>query len=316
MNSLEVAVCTYDRYDLLSKALESLVCQNSEGFKFDILVVDNTPEAIRKEKHRFVSELHSNYAGSVRFIVEETPGLSHARNAAVSNSDADIIAFIDDDACAKESWAIELIKAFNSQSQVGCVGGRISPIWTQDIPSWLYRDLYGLLSVVDWGGKTREALESEWFAGANIAFDRRLIKGWGGFNTKLGRIGSGNSLLSNEETELLDKIKVSDYKAVYAPDVHVDHLVEEGRLNQNWFRRRMAWQATSDHLVRDGLMGEDTGSHLENVNKYLSNMPPRYRNIAGLYHEHEDPDMFKWQLSAIYSFSSLCLSGFPEEQVV
>jgi hypothetical protein len=90
----------------------------------------------------------------------------------------------------------------------------------------------------------------------------------------------------------------------------VDHLVEKKRLRRDWFRRRAAWQATSDFLLDATNIENQLPGMLENIKSYLCSLPPRYRNIQGLYYPTDDAGQFQWQLSAIYASTALSLAGF------
>ena len=201
---IALCICTYDRYDLLGAAIDSALGQALPTGQYRVVVIDNSPDAARAEAfgRRYAAIPHLDY------VVEPTPGLSNARNVAARLGLAPIIAFMDDDALATPGWAEELLKAFaHFGAQAMVVGGRVDPIWGSPRPNWVHDDMLGHLSVVDWGGKTRFVDEGEWLAGTNIAFRTEAILSHGGFATHLGRIGSGSSLLSNEESDLLVRIR-------------------------------------------------------------------------------------------------------------
>ncbi len=308
MKKISAIICTYKRYDLLKKAIDSLIHQSIPLSEFEILVIDNTPNA-RSGKGKVFSDRYGEVS-NLKYLFEDIPGLSNARNVGTRESTAEIIAFLDDDAIASEHWLEQIILGFQSFEKVGVVGGKISPLWELERPAWLDENLKGYVSIVDWGGRLRVASEDEWFAGANIAFKRSLLEECGGFSTSLGRVGAGNVLLSNEEIQVLNYVKKSGYQSVYAPEASVDHLVEKSRISRDWFRRRVSWQATSDFIMDSSISDERISSELDNLRKYLSSLDPLSRNIQGLYLKTDDPGVFKWQLSAIYSMMILNLSGF------
>jgi hypothetical protein len=170
--------------------------------------------------------------------------------------------------------------------------------------------MLGNLSVVDWGGQTRVAAASEWVAGTNIAFRVDAILSHGGFPRNLGRIGSGSALLSNEEIELVARIRADGGKLVYAPKACVKHLVDASRLTQSWFRKRAAWQALSDFMMNPDRAAAEAKSQWPNLLKYFNALPPLERTVRGLAFETDDPDLFRWQTSAIYMIETLLLAGF------
>lgn len=304
---ISAVICTYNRYDVLVKAIDSVLTQSLDRKLWKLYIIDNSPDqeqaAKWQEKYKKTPNMH--------YHLEPIPGLSNARNVAAKICGTKYISFLDDDAIASTSWLEKVLEAFEKYGDdAGIVGGRVDPMWAKPRPSWLGDKLLGHVSVVNWGGALRIAGESEWFAGANISFVTDLINKFGGFSTSLGRIGSGNSLLSNEESDLVHKIQNAGKKMIYAPEAQVDHLVEEKRLDKGWFRRRLAWQAVSDFIMDSDAAIAKTQDHWNGVKDYYNHIPPEYRSLKGLFYETDDPGMFEWQLGAIYMATQLNLSGF------
>jgi glycosyltransferase involved in cell wall biosynthesis len=243
---LSAVVCTYDRYDLLPDAIESLRQQDASPGAIEIIVVDNSPDQSK------ATEFGGRYAGvpGLAYLTEATSGLANARNVALTAARGRIVAFIDDDARALPSWAGALIAAHEAfAGRAGIIGGRVVPCWRGEKPAWLGPKLYGYLSLLDLGGARRELPEGASLVGCNLSFDRTALIAAGGFATNLGRIGPQTTLLSNEESEICARIRRAGLIAVYAPDAEVEHIIHAERLTQAWFRRRAAWQAVSDLLA-------------------------------------------------------------------
>jgi glycosyltransferase involved in cell wall biosynthesis len=108
--------------------------------------------------------------------------------------------------------------------------------------------LLSYLTVIDLGHELRELSAGEWLAGCNISFDRVSLIAAGGFSTRLGRMGSGSTLLSNEEIEASERVRAMGKLAIYTPKAVVEHVIPPERLTPSWFRRRASWQAVSDLL--------------------------------------------------------------------
>ncbi|WP_294534119.1 glycosyltransferase [uncultured Rhodoblastus sp.] len=300
-------ICTYQRYDLLPRAVESLARQTLTKDRYEILIVDNSPDFAKAEAFGQAFETFEN----LRYVVERTPGLSNARNVAAGLSKAPVIAFIDDDAVAAPNWAEEILRAFEIFGPATMiVGGRVDPIWQAPRPAWLHDSMLGNLSVVDWGGEARIAAPEEWVAGTNIALRVEAILQNGGFSRNLGRIGSGSSLLSNEEVQLVETIRAAGGKLVYAPDARVNHLVDRRRLTKTWFRKRAAWQAFSDFMMDPDRRTAEASRQWPDLVRYFNAMPPHERTIRGLLFETDDPDLFRWQTGAVYMLTTLALAGF------
>lgn len=301
--ALSIVVATYDRYDVLPDAIESLRRQELPGSYLEIIVVDNSPD---QEKAAAVAE---RYAGipELNYIIEPTPGLSNARNVGTAAAKSDLVAFIDDDAIADKDWAIEIVKAFDQFENVGIVGGRIVPRWVTPKPSWLPNKLTSHLSIVDWGGELRELESDKWVAGCNISFRKAVLESVGGFSRALGRIGSGLLLLSNDETAVAEKIHAKGYSTVYAPAAKVDHVIDPTRLQRQWFRRRAAWQSVSDFIKDPKATELQLSSAIEHVQ-----WAAKHRKSAvplGFYGAVDDVEAFQQDVGVAYDFMKVLLAG-------
>jgi glycosyltransferase involved in cell wall biosynthesis len=307
MYKIAAVVCTYQRYDVLPKAIESLKKQTLSSEDYRIIIIDNSPDWEYAEKKK----LEYQEPPFIEYVIEKIPGLSNARNVGARICGTDYIAYMDDDAIASPSWLENIIQAFELfGDEAAVVGGRVDPLWEEARPSWLDDSLLCYLSVVNWGGETRIAGKKEWFAGTNIAFRTDEILNHGGFDVSLGRTGGSSVLLSNEEINLLDKIKENGKLTIYAPNAVVSHLAEKRRLQRSWFRQRMAWQAISDYRMDPEKAQENAKKSWDFVMDYFFGLPPKERNIRGLYHDTYDPKLFCKQLSVLYTFTIMTMAGF------
>lgn len=305
---ITACICTYNRYDLLPKAVDSLLNQSIDRALYKVMVIDNSP---RNDEGIKLASYYETKSDNIEYRFEKTPGLSNARNVAANNCGTEFIAYMDDDAVAEPNWLKGILDAFDFyKGKAAVVGGKVDPIWASTRPHWLDHSLLGYVSVVNWGGELRQAQESEWFAGTNIAFNTNVLIEQGLFDTKLGRSGGGFNLLSNEETELVKRIKNTSSICVYQPGAVVQHLVDERRLSQEWYRKRVAWQAASDFLMNPEKSILDTKNGWGYVMQFFFSLPPKVRNIRGLYTECETSEKFKHQLASIYHITIAMLNGF------
>lgn len=304
---ISAVICTYDRYDLLPGAIESLQRQSRSLEEFEIIVVDNSPDQVVSES--FAKRYRS--APNLRWIVECKAGLSNARNVGAHKARAPLVAYLDDDAVATPNWLQALESAFcDFGDSAHAVGGRVDPIWGASRPPWLPDDLLGSVSVVNWGGEARYAKPREWVAGTNVAFRTERLLAVGGFSVHLGRHRSDHSLLSNDETDVINRLNENSGRLVYAPEAVVGHLVTPERLTQPWFRRRTVWQATSEYMLDPKRAFEIAPRYWGAVAEFFSHLPAKDRTPRGFYVEQTTPDMFRLQLSALYNFTLALLSGF------
>ena len=197
---LSIVVATYRRYDVLPRAIDSLLGQkNISRQQLEIIVVDNTPIKYREKVH--------NSSECDIFLYEDVSGLSRARNIGVNISNSDLIAFLDDDAIANEYWAQEAVSIMHSNPHWQVVGGQILADYRDtEKPVWINSKLEEFLSCIDWPVSEPVPMsKGYWIAGANMIFRRGVFANGLKFDERLGRNGS-TGLLSNDETELFEAI--------------------------------------------------------------------------------------------------------------
>ncbi len=304
--AVSVAICTYDRYDLLAGVLQAAAAQAADFDDFEIVLVDNTPDPDRSQlefrRHAAVPRL--------RWVHEPVKGLSRARNRAIAETTGPIVAFLDDDAVPVPGWLRGLTDAFAMLGRDAmAIGGRVTPKFLGPRPAWLADGLLQYLSITDLGERLRLLDDGEWIVGANMALRRSALEASGGFPEHLGRKGSGATLLSNDETALMQGLRDRGGLIGYAPDAAVAHLIDPSRLSQAWFRRRLAWQAVSDYLADPATSSQRSGQSWNWLTGFLVQLPPSQRSYRGLLADMPAPDLFEHQINAVYNAIQCLLAG-------
>jgi GT2 family glycosyltransferase len=303
------AICTYQRYDLLGDAIVSLLRQSMTPDQYRIVVVDNSPDAA----YSLDWAQRWNNESNLLWIHEKTAGLSHARNVATAVAETPVIAFLDDDAVACNDWLAAVLESFEWLGpEAHVVGGRVRPRFGAPRPGWLNDQMLSYLSVCDLGDEIRMLRPGEWVVGANISYRTERLREVGGFSEAFGRVGGGAALMSNDETELQDRIRANGGATGYAPRADVEHFVPADRLTQDWFRRRIAWQAVSDFMQSPKTMHAGAADAWVRLKNYLASCPPADRTMRALAIPQADPGQFAYQMSAIYETIVTLLSGQAE----
>jgi GT2 family glycosyltransferase len=184
-----VVVCTHERPESLREALRSIVALDYPAF--EVIVVDNNP---RTDATLSVVERLDDRR--VRRVVEPVPGLSRARNRALREAGAEIIAFTDDDVVVDPGWLHALVRGFERAERVACVTGLV-PARALDTPAQAFFE-----SKVKWTdqlapqlfdlGANRRAgrlfpyRAGDFGAGANFAVAASAISSIGTFDEALG----------------------------------------------------------------------------------------------------------------------------------
>lgn len=230
--SFTVAICTWNRAPVLRRALAShAAARVPADLDWEIVVVDNgstddTADAVAEWAARL----------PVRRVLEETAGLSHARNAAVRAAHGDYVAWVDDDAFVEPGWLAAYRAAVARWPDAAVFGGPILPHFDAPPPEWLRRALpvvgnaYALL---DYGPAPRPLGGDALPFGANYVV-RAAEQRRHPYDARLGRVGS--NLAAGEETAVVRAILAAGGTGWYVPDARVAHLVPAARQREAYLR--------------------------------------------------------------------------------
>ena len=274
MKHITICICSYNNYDVLYKSINSLVKQSVTQSEYDVLILDNTTNSLTtKHKQAFAKCMILCKKNNFKYVRKITSGLSGARNACIELTDTPIIHFIDDDAVVHFDFVENTIKCFNENKNLVVVGGKVIADWSMiKKPEWLSNNMLGFLSMLDfWNDIKKRESEGFWLVGANIAFRKNIFNEIGHFDEGLGRKGNSNTLMGQEENEIISRIP-SKYEVIYHPSIKVNHIVPPEKATQTWFLKRVSWQAVSDVMTNDLWFSRKPGTkkHIkENLNKIL-----------------------------------------------
>ncbi len=123
--SVAVIVCTAGCDEQLGRCVRSLLAQSQA--KLEVVIVDNLPAT--GHARSTVSPIAASDP-RVRYVAEPRVGLSVARNRGISETDAELVAFTDDDVVVDPSWLDWLLAAF-AEPQVMACSGMVLPLELQ-----------------------------------------------------------------------------------------------------------------------------------------------------------------------------------------
>ena len=131
---LSIVICTHNRAESLRHALQGVAEQAvPAGESLEVIVVDN---ASSDHTRAVVHEAAGDRRLPIRYVLERTLGLSHARNRGIREAQGALILFTDDDVLPSPRWVEQLsgaMKRFNADAG----GGAILPLWLSPPPAWL-----------------------------------------------------------------------------------------------------------------------------------------------------------------------------------
>ena len=232
---ISAIICTHNRADLLSGAVDSLLRQTLDKSRYEIIVVDNASTDQTRQ-------LCERYAGrdNFRYLYEKTAGLSIARNLGLTGARGKYVAFLDDDAFASPEWLERIVHTFESTvPQPASLGGKILLTWEIPKPEWFPDDQKSFLGHLDYGERPHALEYPRILFGSNMAFLRDALLHVGGFRTDLGR--EENTLLADEEADIFRRFNEEYLPVFYHPHITVYHLVLKERLTKKWLYRRHYW---------------------------------------------------------------------------
>ena len=229
---ISVILCTYNRCQSLTKALESLATSTlSKNVEWEVVLVDNNSSDKTREVAESFCRRHSNF----RYLFEPQPGKSYALNTGIREARGEILAFVDDDVVVESAWLQNLTAPLVNGKWAG-VGGRILPAHSFSCPPWLSLSgpcaMGGILCAhFDLGGEARD-LDLPPF-GTNMAFHRSMFEKYGNFRTDMGP--SPGSEIRSEDTEFGRRLIRAGESLRYVPSAVVYHEVSESRINKEFF---------------------------------------------------------------------------------
>jgi glycosyltransferase involved in cell wall biosynthesis len=229
---ISVIVCTYNRAKLLSTALSSLEEQALDESRYEVLVINNnSTDGTQELALEFVAR-HRNFS----VIVENSQGLSHARNRGWKEAKGEYVAYIDDDCKPPPQWLTVGFNTINNH-EADVFGGPYYPFYVSNKPRW-WKDSYRTREHAE---KARFLRTNEKLSGGNIFFRRSLLETSPGFNSGLGM--SGKRIGLGEEDALLMYLHGAKpgLRVYYEPTLFVYHLVHPNKMTLKWaIRKRFA----------------------------------------------------------------------------
>ena len=232
MPDVSVVISTYNRADSLRDTLQSLVGQNANGCRYEVIVVDNHSKDHTKKT---VQDFAAKSPWPICYVYEPQQGVSYARNTGIRKAAGAVIAFTDDDVVTDPEWVQSLWRCFQ-ETDASAVGGRIERLWHCQKPEWFSDEIGGSLIHQDLGTERRKwSWPNRHTVGANIAFRREVFERFGFFREDLGRCGE--SLVGGEDREMFQRLMKRGCPIYYEPRALVRHKVEKHRLSQDYMRR-------------------------------------------------------------------------------
>lgn len=255
ISDISVIICAYTekRWNDLAAAVSSVQQQTLMAREI-IVVIDHNTELLKKAQ--------ANLTGITVIQNQEERGLSGARNSGVAIAQGQLIAFLDDDAIADNTWLSLFHETLQDPHILG-VGGSVVPLWIDHEPSWFPEEFHWVVGCT-YRGMPQESAPIRNPIGASMCLRREIFEEVGGFRSDIGRVGTRP--VGCEETELC--IRASQYwperQFFYQPRAIVQHRVPGQRAHWSYFWSRCYAEGISKACIaryvgkEDSLSSENT----------------------------------------------------------
>lgn len=236
-----VAVLTYRRAEWLDRLLTELDLQaRTLEPPAEVLVIDNDPAGSAADVvHRWAWR-------GVRYVHEPRPGISAARNRALTEaSDADLLVFIDDDELPSPGWLAHLVEAWLTW-RCAAVAGPVPARLLGAADPWVLGSGIFDRARHPSGERMREA------GTGNLLLDLGQIRQLGlRFGERFGLTGGEDTLFTRELIERGADIRWCD-------EAEAVEFIPAGRLTRRWvitrnFRSGSAWSGVEVQLTRGAI---------------------------------------------------------------
>lgn len=230
--NLTVAICTWNRCQLLRKTLQQMTkLEVPDGIEWELLIVDNNSSDATAQ---VIAEFRDRLP--LRSVFEAVPGTSHARNRAVREAAGEYIVWTDDDVLVGEDWLAAYVAAFRRWPTAAVFGGPIEPWFEGSPPAWLARafgTVAGAYAALDLGPRPIPLTYDRYPYNANLAA-RTEVHRRVPYDTQLGpRPGD---TMRGEEMVLVRELLAAGEQGWWVPEARVRHFIPRERQTLRYLR--------------------------------------------------------------------------------
>jgi GT2 family glycosyltransferase len=223
---LSVVVATRDRPERVVACVSAILATSYPDL--EIIVVDNAPTS--DATARLVAQRFADRP-EVRYLREDRPGLSRARNSGVRVARSEFVAFTDDDVLVDPGWAAALTRPMVEDDRVACVTGLVvaaeietrAQLWFEESGGF-YVAYRRVVHEID-GSEPESPLfpyaAGSLGTGASMAFRKRVLRGIGGFDPVLG---AGTPTQGGEDLSCFVEVLLAGCRLTYEPAAVARHF--------------------------------------------------------------------------------------------
>jgi glycosyltransferase involved in cell wall biosynthesis len=213
---VDVVICTRNRHESIATAVESVLANDYPSFRLTVIDQSTTSAT---------GDVLAPIVGRddrLTYVHVDEAGLSRAYNTGVRLTEADVLAFTDDDCVVPADWVASIAAAFAAEPEGDLLYGNVVPYESGD-----ELHLTPSLAVTRPEKLSRKDGYRVFGMGANYAARRRLFTEIGPFDEVLG---GGGPLKSSQDFDLAYRVYKGDSVILLRPEVTIRH---DGRREQD-----------------------------------------------------------------------------------
>jgi cellulose synthase/poly-beta-1,6-N-acetylglucosamine synthase-like glycosyltransferase len=242
--SVVIAAYTMDRWELISRSIQSLAEQTVLPDQV-ILCIDHNDELLERARLEW-GDLSGPSQFPVQVIADEDVehldgrdehfrvhgssrrfGAGSVRTTGVRHCRSDIVAFLDDDAEATSDWLEHLLQPYQDEAVVA-VGGAPLPRYETERPSWFPEEFDWVFGCA-YAGMPTALAPIRHMIGANMSARREALLAVGGFHS----VDFDDMDISHRLADAYPESVI-----IYNPEAVVLHYVSHDRVTWHYFWRR------------------------------------------------------------------------------
>ncbi|MEE9296597.1 MAG: glycosyltransferase [Phycisphaerae bacterium] len=203
---VSVVIPTYKRPEVARKAILSVLNQDLDPDRYEVIVVDSSPD---DRVVSVVKELREAAPCALRCYVKKAEGPGPSRNFGAQHARGEFIALMDSDCFASPGWLRAGMGAFDD-STIGLIQGRTLP--QPDVPTGIFTRY------------VRVESENFIYECANLFYRRAAFEQAGGFGSEYN--DDAYPSMGGEDVDLAWRVKRSGWRSGFCAAALVHHEVQ------------------------------------------------------------------------------------------
>lgn len=234
VRKVDIAVCTWNRAELLAKTLDSLAKLSIEPMvRLRVIIVDNNSTDSTAEVIQAFQESDFANSNAVLKLTETRQGHTFSRNCAVDAADSDLMIWTDDDVEVSSDWVAKYVEVANQNPEIAFWGAEIAPRFEAELPKWIEENwdaVKGCFAIREISGDLELDISSLPY-GANFAV-RTTVQKEHRFDESLGR--RGDQVLGEDELDLFRRLLAGGLRGQWVPGAGVQHFIPASRASEEY----------------------------------------------------------------------------------